>query len=97
MRSGNTQYVYNNLVWNVGDSAPIVIASDILGPNSAVESIYLQQYPLGRRHCGMHQRDPEFLRTHESYGSKQSLYFRTAELSGVVLEQCRRQFRLRLL
>ena len=31
---GNTQYVYNNLVWNVGDNSPIVIASDILGPNS---------------------------------------------------------------
>ncbi len=38
---GNTQYVYNNLVWNVGDNAPIVIASDILGPNSpSNQSIY---------------------------------------------------------
>lgn len=31
---GNTQYVYNNLVWNVGDDGPIVIQTDLLGPNS---------------------------------------------------------------
>jgi hypothetical protein len=31
---GNTQYVYNNLIWNVGDSSPITIGSDLLGPNS---------------------------------------------------------------
>ena len=32
--TGNTQYVYNNLLWNVGDNAPVVIASDVLGPSS---------------------------------------------------------------
>ncbi len=31
---GNTQYVYNNLVWNVGDNAPVVIESGAFGPNS---------------------------------------------------------------
>ncbi len=31
---GNTQYVYNNLVWNVGDDSPIAVASDGLGPSS---------------------------------------------------------------
>jgi len=29
--AGNTQSVYNNLIWNVGDTAPVVIASDFLG------------------------------------------------------------------
>ena len=28
---GNTQYVYNNLIWNVGDNSPITIASDKVG------------------------------------------------------------------
>jgi putative cofactor-binding repeat protein len=28
---GNTQYVYNNLVWNAGDTSPITIASDKVG------------------------------------------------------------------
>ncbi len=32
---GNTQYVYNNLVWNVGDNPPIMVESNLLGPNSA--------------------------------------------------------------
>ena len=93
---GNTQYVYNNLVWNVGDIAPIVIASDLLGSELPVESIYLQQYSLRWHHSGMHKRESEFLCAHESYGSKQSLYFRTAGLSGVVLEPGGRKFRLRL-
>jgi putative cofactor-binding repeat protein len=31
--SGNTQYIYNNLVWNVGDDSPIVVDLDWLGPN----------------------------------------------------------------
>jgi putative cofactor-binding repeat protein len=32
--TGNTQAVYNNLVWNVGDDAPVTIASDNMGPAS---------------------------------------------------------------
>src|SRR5205085_2060035 len=31
---GNTQYVYNNLIWNVGDDSPITVASDGMGPGS---------------------------------------------------------------
>ena len=61
-----------------------------LGFQLHVESIYLQQYHFWWHHCGMRQCDPKYLRTRESYGPKQSLYFRTAELSGMVLEQCRR-------
>ncbi|HTC64977.1 MAG TPA: putative Ig domain-containing protein [Candidatus Saccharimonadales bacterium] len=29
-QTGNTQYVYNNLAWNVGDTSPIVISSELL-------------------------------------------------------------------
>ncbi len=32
--TGNTQYIYNNLLWNVGDTAPVVIVSDVLGSGS---------------------------------------------------------------
>ena len=32
-QQGNTQYVYNNLVWNVGDDSPITVASDGMGPS----------------------------------------------------------------
>jgi putative cofactor-binding repeat protein len=32
--TGNTQAIYNNLVWNVGDDAPVTIASDNMGPAS---------------------------------------------------------------
>ena len=32
--AGNTQSIYNNLVWNVGDDSPVIIASDGMGPNS---------------------------------------------------------------
>jgi hypothetical protein len=33
-QTGNTQSIYNNLVWNVGDDPPITIASDNMGPAS---------------------------------------------------------------
>jgi putative cofactor-binding repeat protein len=33
-QTGNTQNVYNNLVWNVGDTAPVVISSEFLGSAS---------------------------------------------------------------
>jgi putative cofactor-binding repeat protein len=34
LQLGNTQYVYNNLVWNVGDDSPITVASHEMGPSS---------------------------------------------------------------
>ena len=32
--AGNTQYVYNNLAWNVGDHSPITISSDAIAPST---------------------------------------------------------------
>ena len=92
---GNTQYVYNNLVWNVGDHSPITVASDAMGPSATSNQFIYNNTLSGGTTAGCVSVIPKFLRTHESDGSKQPLYFRTAEFSGLVLEQCRREFRLR--
>ena len=49
---GNTQYIYNNLVWNVGDNAPIVIASDELGIGSTSNQFIYNNTLLGGTAAG---------------------------------------------
>jgi hypothetical protein len=58
--TGNTQHVYNNLVWNVGDTAPIVIASDLLGSNSTSNQFIYNNTLSGGTGAGCISVNPNF-------------------------------------
>jgi putative cofactor-binding repeat protein len=58
--TGNTQYVYNNLIWNVGDTAPVVIASDFLGSVSPSNQFIYNNTLSGGATAGCVTVNPNF-------------------------------------
>lgn len=58
--TGNTQYVFNNLVWNVGDSAPIDTSSAFLGPVSQSNQFIYNNTLSGGATAGCVTVDPDF-------------------------------------
>lgn len=58
--TGNTQYVYNNLVWNVGDTAPVVIDSQVLGANSQSNQFVYNNTLSGGTAAGCVTVNPNF-------------------------------------
>jgi hypothetical protein len=58
--TGNTQYVYNNLVWNVGDTAPVVISSEFLGSVSPSNQFIYNNTLSGGATAGCITVNPNF-------------------------------------
>ena len=58
--TGNTQYVFNNLVWNVGDAAPIEMSSAFLGPVSQSNQFIYNNTLSGGSTAGCITVDPSY-------------------------------------
>jgi putative cofactor-binding repeat protein len=58
--TGNTQYVFNNLVWNVGDAAPVEMSSAFLGPVSQSNQFIYNNTLSGGSTAGCITVDPNY-------------------------------------
>jgi hypothetical protein len=58
--TGNTQYVFNNLIWNVGDAAPIGMSSAFLGPVAQSNQLIYNNTLSGGSTAGCVTVDPNF-------------------------------------
>jgi len=57
---GNTQYVYNNLVWNVGDNSPVAIASQGMAPGTVSSQFIYNNTLSGGTNAGCMSVIPSF-------------------------------------